>query len=95
MCIKEIILIAYAVVNLLVFLMYAVDKYKAKHNLWRIPEKTLITAAVFGIFGAILGMIIMHHKTRKPKFLFAIPTIALLELLAGVAYYLKFVVGAI
>lgn len=92
---KGMLLLAYAAVNLIVFLMYAADKYKARHNQWRIPERTLITAAVLGIIGAILGMVVMHHKTRKPKFLFAIPAIAVLEGAAVVVYFLKFTAGVL
>lgn len=29
-------------INIITFVIYALDKYKAVHHLWRIPEKTLI-----------------------------------------------------
>lgn len=52
--------------NVVVFGFYAVDKYKAVHHLWRIPEKVLLSLAVFGGgFGAWLAGQIVHHKTRK------------------------------
>lgn len=52
--------------NIVVFGFYAVDKYKAVHHLWRIPEKVLLTEAVIGGgLGAILAGQICHHKTRK------------------------------
>ena len=52
--------------NIIVFGFYAVDKYKAVHHLWRIPEKVLLTEAVIGGgLGAILAGQICHHKTRK------------------------------
>ncbi len=55
-----------AVWNLIVFVFYAVDKYKAQHHLWRIPEKVLIAQALLGGgIGALLAGHLCHHKTRK------------------------------
>ena len=56
--------------NLVTFIVYGVDKFKAKRHLWRIPESVLILFAtlLFGSYGAGLGMLIWHHKTSKPKF---------------------------
>lgn len=37
------ILLAYLIiVNVLAFLMFGIDKWKAKHQKWRIPEATLL-----------------------------------------------------
>lgn len=77
--IQKILLIAYAAVNLYVFFLYGRDKRLAVKKKMRIPERTLITAAVFGIFGAAAGMVFFHHKTRKPKFYIGIPVIFALE----------------
>lgn len=53
------------VVNILAFLLMGVDKSKAKHHRWRIPEKTLFLSAIIGgSAGAILGMYTFHHKTK-------------------------------
>ena len=68
--------------NLFVFFLYGIDKYKAIHHKWRIPEATLITSSLFGVIGAILGMSIWHHKTKKAKFYITIPLILILELVA-------------
>ena len=52
--------------NLLVFMIYGIDKSKAKRGAWRIPEKYLLSFAILcGGFGAWLAGIIFHHKTRK------------------------------
>ena len=59
------------VLNLINFILYGIDKYKAKHNLWRISEKTLLTLSVLAGVGGILGMEIFHHKTREKKFYLA------------------------
>ncbi len=77
----------YLIVNIIVFIMYGIDKYKATHKKWRIPEATLIGAAVFGVFGALAGMYVIRHKTQKPKFYITVPVILVLELAAAVGIY--------
>ncbi|MCR5794481.1 MAG: DUF1294 domain-containing protein [Solobacterium sp.] len=58
-----------AAVNILAFLLYGADKRKAKKNLWRIPESSLLAAAAAGgAFGAFFGMTVFRHKTKKPVF---------------------------
>ena len=52
----------------------------------RIPEAHLILAGVFGIFGAILGMLLFRHKIRKPKFYIGLPAIFILELMCVILY---------
>ena len=79
------ILLIYLSINVIVFLMYGIDKFKAVHNKWRIPENTLISGALFGVFGALLGMVTFHHKIRKPKFYITVPAIMLVEV--GFAVY--------
>ena len=45
------------VINAATFIIYGIDKYKAKKAKWRISEATLLTmAAVGGSIGAWLGM---------------------------------------
>lgn len=80
------LLLGYLAVNLIVFSLYGIDKYKAVHKKWRIPEATLMVAAVCGVFGALAGMAFFRHKTKKPKFFITVPMILILEL--GVAGYL-------
>lgn len=65
---EHLFLSIYILINLIVFLLYGIDKWKAIHHKWRIPEAHLILAGVFGILGAILGMLLFRHKIRKPKF---------------------------
>ena len=49
----NIILYYLLAVNIATFLLYGVDKYKAKKNKWRISEATLLTmAAIGGSIGA-------------------------------------------
>jgi uncharacterized membrane protein YsdA (DUF1294 family) len=59
--------------------LYGIDKYKAKNECYRIPEKTLLLGALFGPFGAYIGMRLFRHKTRKPKFSIGVPLLILLH----------------
>lgn len=69
-----------AAVNIVAFIMYGIDKEKARRGAWRIPESTLIGVAFLGgSFGAWAGMRYFHHKTRKKKFFVGIPLILVLE----------------
>lgn len=53
-------------VNILVFVLFGIDKQKARRNLWRIPEKTLLLSALIGgSAGAILGMQIFIIKREN------------------------------
>lgn len=72
------ILIYFAAINLISFVMFFVDKQKAKQDKWRIEEKTLhLTSFLGGTLGSIAAMVLFHHKTRKPAFV-AITGIALI-----------------
>ncbi len=70
----RVILVYFLGINLVAFFLYGLDKYKAKHQRWRIPEHTLILLAFLGgCVGAAAGMGVFHHKTRKTKFRLCIP----------------------
>lgn len=76
------IIIYVFVVNVIAFLMYGLDKVKAKRLQWRIQESTLLGVAVIGgSIGAFLGMQIFHHKTKKPKFYIGVPAIFILQVI--------------
>ena len=69
----------FIVINLLTFLLYGLDKYKAIRREWRIPERALLLMAfVGGAFGALSAMRIFRHKTRKGRFKLMIPLFCLL-----------------
>lgn len=74
------ILIYLLVINVIAFLMYGFDKWKAKKDVWRIPEKTLLLiAAIGGSIGAFVGMQVFHHKTKHMKFVIGVPAIFVLQ----------------
>ena len=69
-------------INVITFVLYGIDKLNAKTDSWRISERMLILFAVAGgSVGALLGMYICRHKTRKPKFKFGVPVILVLQVL--------------
>lgn len=60
-----------AVVGILAFFVYTIDKIKAIKGAWRIRESVLLSLSFFGgAFGGYLAMIVARHKIRKAKFHF-------------------------
>lgn len=75
------ILIYFLIINLIGILAMGIDKYKAKKDLWRIPEATLMTICLLGGgIGTIFGMYKFRHKTKKLKFSVGMPTILISEI---------------
>ncbi len=78
-------LLYFIIINLISFVLFFIDKQKAKKDRWRIQEKTLHTMSFLGgVFGSIASMVIFHHKTKKTAFV--VITIAAL-IFNIVAYY--------
>ena len=68
-------------INAVTFIVYGIDKYKAKKAKWRISEATLLLLAVLGgSIGAWMGMKVWHHKTMYKKFKYGIPAILLIQI---------------
>lgn len=69
------VLLTYLVtINIITFILYGADKHKAAHHKWRIPETMLILFSwIGGAIGAMAGMLVFHHKTRKWKFRILVP----------------------
>ena len=70
------------VINIVTFVVYGIDKLKAKQGSWRISEATLLIFAVIGgSIGASLGMKIWHHKTMHKKFKYGLPLILIIQII--------------
>ena len=66
--------------NIIVFAMYGIDKFCAVHDQYRISEKTLLSCALFGGgFGALFGMSVFRHKTKKTLFRLLVPVFCVLN----------------
>ncbi len=74
-------------VNVLTFIVYGVDKWKARRGHWRVPEATLMgLAALGGSVGAWLAMQLFRHKTQKKKFRYGVPLLFVLQVAAVVLF---------
>ena len=68
------------VMNIATFVIFGLDKAKAKKDKWRIPEATLIILCIAGgSIGGLAAMFAFHHKTRKNKFRIGVPLILVLQ----------------
>ena len=68
-------------INIMTFSLFGEDKRRARQKQRRIPERILLFFAFFGgAVGALAGMYIFHHKTRKPKFRILVPMILILQI---------------
>lgn len=76
--------------NVATFLVFGVDKWKATHaSKRRIPERNLLlSAALGGSLGALLGMKVWHHKTLHKLFSIGIPFILLAQIVVCGGLYL-------
>ena len=71
------------IVNLVVFILYGVDKRRAVKRLWRIPERTLLIGTwLLGGVGAWMGMRVFRHKTKHLAFQISEPIGAVLSIAA-------------
>jgi uncharacterized membrane protein YsdA (DUF1294 family) len=76
-------------INLVTFLVYGADTRRARRGSWRVPEVTLLALAMLGgAGGALLAMVLFHHKTRKARFYVTVP-LALMVQLALIGWLLS------
>ena len=84
-----------AIANFMAFALFGLDKWKAKRKakrpgVWRIRERTLWTWALLGgSVGAILGMRVFRHKTRKARFAVGLPLLLLAQIAIPLLLYLR------
>ena len=79
------ILLYLLLINAIAFFLMLADKRKAKKNLWRIPEATLmLSAALGGSIGALAGMYTFRHKTKHLKFPLGVPAILIVQIALAV-----------
>ena len=73
------------IINAVGFLLMLADKRRARKKRWRIPEATLMTAALLGgSVGCLMGMYTVRHKTRHLKFTLCIPVILAVQIVLAV-----------
>lgn len=77
----KILLIIYLLLNIIGLIMMKVDKSRAIHHEWRIPERRLWTIAVIGgALGLTLGMKMFRHKTKHQMFKWGLPFLTVINL---------------
>ncbi|MDR5588898.1 MULTISPECIES: DUF1294 domain-containing protein [Clostridium] len=68
-------------INFIGFSIMFIDKNRAIHKEWRIPEKTLIVISLIGgSIGMLHGMFTFRHKTKHLKFTLGVPTILIFQI---------------
>ena len=78
-----------AAISMLAAILTIVDKYRAKHNGWRIKENTLmLIGALGGSFSMYVTMKIIHHKTLHNKFMIGLPIEMFFDALALIFIFL-------
>ena len=83
-----IIAIIFIAWNIIVFAIYGTDKRKAKRGVQRISENNLlISAALLGGLGALLGMYAFRHKTKHTKFKVGVPLLLILNVILAIILY--------
>lgn len=69
------------IVNLLTFVVFAIDKRKAQKGKWRIHTKTLMGLSLIGgTIGGLAAMYIFHHKTKQKKFSLGLPIMLTIQI---------------
>ncbi|MBR5248481.1 MAG: DUF1294 domain-containing protein [Lachnospiraceae bacterium] len=88
--ITVILLIYIGIINLAGFILMGVDKKKAIRNAWRIPEARLFLYALLGGSpGCILGMYVFRHKTKHWYFVWGMPAILILQIVAACFFLIR------
>ena len=87
---EKLLLYYLLLINAAGLVIMCLDKLFAKKGVRRVPERTLLLiAAIGGSPGSLLGMLIAHHKTRKPKFYILVPLLLVLHAAAAGWYFLR------
>lgn len=59
----------FLILSSITLIIWGYDKYRAIAGQWRVPEKVLLTLTIIGgAYGALAGMLLFRHKTRKIGF---------------------------
>lgn len=78
------------IMNLIAFALCGIDKWKAQHGLWRVPERILFGVSFLGGgVGFWIGMQLFRHKTRHLSFRILIPLAIVLWIILLVVLQLK------
>ena len=78
---EKYILIYLIVINLITFIVFAIDKICAIKKKWRYKEASLLgMCLVGGATGGFLAMYLFRHKNKKKLFVIGVPLIIVIHL---------------
>lgn len=73
------------IINIITFILFAVDKFRAMSKQWRIRESVLLGSSIIGgVLGGLISMYTFRHKTKTPIFKFGMPIILVLHIALAV-----------
>ena len=79
----RIAIVWFVAINAVSFVVYGLDKQRARRSRWRISESALLALALAGgSIGAWMGMLVWRHKTKHKKFRNGIPLIIIVQCIA-------------
>lgn len=80
----------FGLISLVTAVVFAADKYKAKHAKWRVPESTLhLLEAAGGVLAVLLLMYTIRHKNAKFSY-YIVTYLILFAWVAGVVLCWKY-----
>lgn len=86
----KLLVIYLILINAVGLTLMLTDKIKARKNLWRIPEATLMwVAGLGGSLGIFAGMRLFRHKTLHLKFSLGVPVILAVQILLGILIFAR------
>ena len=81
------ILVGYALLSVVTFTAYGLDKRAAMRGAWRTPERTLHLLGLAGGWpGGLLAQSVFRHKRRKGRFMLVFAGTALVHVAAWAAW---------
>ncbi|WP_202613494.1 DUF1294 domain-containing protein [Merdibacter massiliensis] len=84
---KDRLLIYLLFINVFTFLLYGVDKWKARKQRMRIPNAVLLLFAFLGgSLGGLSAMYVFRHKTQKSYFVIGLPVILCTQIMIFVLF---------
>ena len=84
---KPYLLIYLGLINLICFLAFGFDKYRANRDKWRLKNGLLLGLSfIGGALGGIVGMKVFRHKTKKSYYKMGLPLMVLMQVLILVLF---------
>lgn len=79
---NELLTIYFLLINVVGFIIFAIDKRRANRHKQRISERTLwLIAFIGGAMGSYLAMHVIRHKNKKPIFVIGFALLIVINVL--------------